>query len=155
MAETLIIERPSRWKRTLPHVFALLSGVGAYWIVRLLPEPRGFLIAVVGTFALIAVPLFGAAFGAVLVDTTILASVLKPYLRATAWMWGLMVIVALVAAVVGDQGLIPTETAAEGTVAFLIYVGVTIALLWPWFVVPAAQIIHSVRRPAESTNSIN
>lgn len=106
------------------------------------------LLEVFITLGLIAAPLAGAVVGAVVGAVPPFRSALRPYLRATAWMWGLAILVATIAALTSTDGFIPTDTPTEGAVAFLIYGGITLAFLWPWFVVPAAQIVHSLRGPA-------
>lgn len=133
-------------QRLLPHVFALISGAAAYLSLRLFPDNgETDLFGVAATFALVAIPVLGAAVGSLIAGRRNIRPVLRPHLRATLWMWGLLVVLAVVLFAVEDGGLTPTNTTAEGTVATLLFLGITIVFFWPWFIVPTAQIVHTIR----------
>lgn len=142
---------PKFVQRLLPHVSALISGAAAYLSLGLFPdrEETGFL-AVAATFALVGIPVLGAAVGSLIADRRNIRLALRPYVLATLWMWGLSVVLAAVVFAVEDGGLIPTDTPAEGIVASLLYLGITIVFIWPWFIVPTAQIVHTIRTRTDS-----
>lgn len=142
---------PRLAQRLIPHAFALIAGSGAYLSLGLFPEtgttgPAG----VVATLALISFPFLGAAMGSLLAGRRNLRPILRPYLLATLWMWGLGLVLGAISAAVEDRGLIPTDTPREGIVALLLFLGITIVFFWPWFIVPAAQIFHTIRTRSET-----
>lgn len=54
-------------QRLLPHVFALISGAAAYLSLRLFPDNgETDLFGVAATFALVAIPVLGAAVGSLI-----------------------------------------------------------------------------------------
>lgn len=139
-------------RRVLPHVFALISGVAAYLSLGFLPgrEETGPL-GVAATFALVGVPVLGAVFGSLIAGRRNFRPVLRPYLLATLWMWGLMVALTAVDFALGGRGRIPNDIPAGGVLAPLLYLGITIVSFWPWFIVPTAQIVHTIRTQTDTS----